>query len=76
MKELSLGKNVSLLQSNIYLVQEYMSKTRVGFSKTLNIILKEWDKYSLEIQKLREREEEDRIKARFDQMKGAKNEKM
>jgi hypothetical protein len=62
-KELSLGKNVSLLQSNIYLVQDYMQKTKRGFSKTLNIMLQEWDKYSLEIQKLRDRERS----LRFDQ---------
>lgn len=71
-QELSLGKNVSLLQSNIYLIQEYMLKTRKGFSKTLNVILKEWDKYSIEIQKLRDREEEERVSQRFAQMKDYK----
>lgn len=66
-KELSLGKNVSLLQSNIYLVQDYMQKTKRGFSKTLNIMLQEWDKYSLEVQKLRDKERA----SRFDQQVAA-----
>jgi hypothetical protein len=67
-----VGKNVSLKLSNLTLIQDYMNKTRKGFSKTLNIMLKEWDKYSLQIQELERRQEEVRKKELFAQMKKAK----
>ena len=37
------GRNVSLQLKNIYLIEDYMDTTKKGFSKTLNMILGEWD---------------------------------
>ena len=45
MPEPKFGKNVSLSMKNIEMINDYMQKTRKGFSKTLNLILKEWEKY-------------------------------
>lgn len=53
MKDVHVGKNVGLKLQNLVLVQQYMFKTRRNFSKTLNIIIEEWDKFSIDIEKLK-----------------------
>lgn len=53
-----------------------MQKTRRGFSKTLNIMLQEWDEYSLQIQKLKEKEHMAKVNAHFDKMSKAKPESL
>jgi hypothetical protein len=45
MKDVFVGKNVSLSLRHMNAIQDYQVKTRRGFSKTLNIILAEWEKY-------------------------------
>lgn len=51
-----VGKNVSLKIENLEVVIGYTNKTRKNFSQTLNIIIEEWDKYSLLIQKIKDQE--------------------
>ena len=53
MKDVSVGKNVGLKLRNLVLIQQYMFKTKRNFSKTLNIIIEEWDRFSLEIEKMK-----------------------
>ena len=53
MKDIHVGKNVGLKLQNLVLVQQYMFKTKRNFSKTLNIIIEEWDKFSIEIERLK-----------------------
>lgn len=50
-REMCFGKNVSFKASNIQIVQEYMNKTKKNFSQTVNIILQEWDTFSIIIMK-------------------------
>jgi len=53
-KEICFGKNVSLKIKNIEIVQGFMHKTRRNFSQTVNIIIEQWDGYSLAMQKIQE----------------------
>ena len=61
-KEMSLSKNISFRARNVQLVINHMNKTKRNFSQTLNIILDEWDKFSLIIQKWNEQQHIDNIK--------------
>lgn len=45
MKDTFFGKNVSLSSTNINRIEEHMIKTHRGFSRTLNLILNEWNSY-------------------------------
>jgi len=62
MKEMCVGKNVGLKLRNVLLIQQYMNKTKRNFSKTLNIIIEEWDHFSLELEKLRRQAEFQQVK--------------
>ena len=48
-----VGKNVTFTLENIALVRDYMNKTRKNFSQTVNIMLQDWDKITIEIAKHR-----------------------
>ena len=61
MKDVHVGKNVGFKLQNLLLVQQYMNKTKRSFSKTLNIILEEWDRFSLEIEKMKHAIENEKI---------------
>ena len=61
MKDIHVGKNCGFKMQNMILVQQYMHKTKRSFSKTLNIILEEWDRYSLEIAKLKRQAENQKM---------------
>lgn len=52
-KYMAIGKNVSLNTKTFGIVAGYMNKTRLSFSKTLNLILLEWDELTLEIQRIK-----------------------
>ena len=56
-KEICFGKNVSLKIKNIEVVQGFMHKTRRNFSQTMNIIIEQWDNYSVALQKLQEEQD-------------------
>jgi len=60
--ETYVGKNVSLKLKNLGVVAGYQNKTRRNFSRTLNIIIEEWDKFSLELQKLKEKQHLDNVR--------------
>lgn len=53
MREINVGKNVGLKMSNLIIIQQYSNKTKQNFSKTLNIIIEEWDKLSVELMKMK-----------------------
>lgn len=50
-KEICFGKNVSLKAGNIQVIQGFQHKTQKNFSATLNIIIEQWDKMSVQIAK-------------------------
>lgn len=58
---LYFGKNVSLRQENIYTVQGFMNKTKKNFSQTLNIIIEEWDKFSIIVQQIKDKQKQQEI---------------
>ena len=72
MKEISVGKNVGLKMSNLRTIQEYQLKTRKGFSKTLNIIIEEWDKITIEFAKIKYKEEDQKLNSKIEDYKKAK----
>lgn len=55
-KEMYFGKNVSLKQKNFSIVAGYMNRTKKNFSATLNIIIEQWDEFSILVQKMREKQ--------------------
>ena len=44
MKEIKVGKNVTLTLQNVLVVEQMMAKTKINFSRTLNFILSDWIK--------------------------------
>ena len=52
-----IGKNVTLTLQNLENIMLYQNKTRKNFSQTLNVMLDQWDEYSLVIQKAQEKQE-------------------
>jgi len=44
MKEIKVGKNVTLTLDNVIVIEQMMKKTRTNFSKTLNYVLSDWIK--------------------------------
>jgi len=58
MRSMKFSKNVTLQGQNIELVQQYMYKTRKNFSATLNIIIGEWDKFSIQIEAIKRAQQE------------------
>ena len=69
-KEPCFGKNVSLKAGNVQIVQGYMNKTRRNFSQTLNIIIEQWDKFSVIIMKYeRDKETKKELKELDDMQK-------
>ena len=60
-REFFVGKNVTLSLKNVEIIRGYMNKTRRNFSKTLNIIIQQWDSISLEIMKIQEKKGIDNV---------------
>jgi len=44
MKNIKVGKNVTLTLDNVLVVEQMMAKTKTNFSKTLNYVLSDWVK--------------------------------
>ncbi len=61
MREQKFSKNVTLKGKNIDNITDYMYKTRKNFSATLNIIIEQWDMYSIQIEKLKIQSEANQI---------------
>lgn len=61
MKDQKFSKNITLKGKNIENITEYMYKTRKNFSATVNIIIEEWDEYSILIQNLKIEQEAKKI---------------
>lgn len=70
-KEICFGKNVSLKAGNIQVIQGFQHKTKKNFSATLNIIVEQWDKFSIIIAKYQREHETKQELKKFDQMKKA-----
>lgn len=54
----SFSKNVTLSTKSIDVVTQMQNKTRDNFSKTLDYIIKDWDKATVMIEKMKYEEEE------------------
>ena len=50
----TFGVSVSLKRETIEIINGFMNKTRANFSQTLNIIVEQWDEFSIELQKYQE----------------------
>jgi len=44
MKNIKVGKNVTLTLDNVLVIEQMMAKTKTNFSKTLNYVLSDWVK--------------------------------
>ena len=53
----TFGVSVSLTNEAIAIINGYMHKTRRNFSQTLNIIVQEWDNFSIAIEKYKRKQE-------------------
>ena len=51
MKEIKVGKNVTLTLNNVLVVEQMMAKTKINFSRTLNYILSDWIKIRTQLAK-------------------------
>jgi len=56
--EIKVGKNVTLTIGAIEIVNGYTNRTKRNFSQTMDIIIKQWDKISIEFKKLKQDIEE------------------
>ncbi len=52
MKNQKFSKNITLKGENIETIQDFQYKTHKNFSATINIIVEEWDKYSIIVKKI------------------------
>ena len=71
-KGMRVGKNVTLEIDNIHTVMNYTYKTRRNFSQTLNIIIEEWDKFSILIEKLKQKQKQEQDFKYLDELKNGK----
>ena len=71
MKEKTFGISLSLTQATIDAVNGYMNKTRQNFSKTLNIIVKEWDEFSIALEKYKRAQLEQQTTTHLNNIKKA-----
>lgn len=55
-----ISKNVTLKLQNLETIMFFQNKTRKNFSKTLNVIIEQWDEYSIMVQKVQEQRELDK----------------
>lgn len=55
--EQSFSKNITLKVGNIEVITGFMNKTKKNFSATVNIIVEEWDRFSIMMMKLKEEQE-------------------
>ena len=51
-RSMYLSKNVTLSTDSFGIVAGYQHKTKTNFSRTLDMIIKQWDKISIEIKKI------------------------
>ena len=61
-RQATYGKSVSLSMQNIDIIEGYQKKTRKNFSQTLNIVLQEWDKFSIMIMRLKQQQQVENMK--------------
>ena len=71
----NFGKNVSLEAEVIQIVAGYQNKTRKTFSATLNIIIKQWDKLSVELERMQRQEIADKTNTHLNNLKNAEVER-
>lgn len=70
-REQCFGKQVSFKAGVIEIINGYMNKTKKNFSATLNIMVEQWDEFSLVVLNLRKEQETQKGLDRFDEMKKA-----
>lgn len=71
-REPSFGKNVSLKAGTIEIISGFMNKTKKNFSETLNIIVRQWDEFSVMFMKMKQDSEIQKEIGHFDEIKEAK----
>lgn len=70
-KMANFGKNVSLEAEVIQIIAGYQNRTKKTFSATLNIIVKQWDSLSAEIEKIQRLKADKEATEYLDDMKKA-----
>ena len=55
-KQPCFGKNVSLKLETVRIIQGFMNKTKKNFSQTVNIMIEQWDEFSIVIQEWKRQE--------------------
>ena len=56
------GRNVTLSMDAIEVIQGYMHRTQMNFSQTTDVIVKQWDRFSLAFEKAQKLSEVNNIK--------------
>ncbi|GAH59263.1 unnamed protein product [marine sediment metagenome] len=72
MKEMRVNRNATFKLGNLELIQDFMYKTKKNFSVTLNVIIEQWDEFSIAIEKARRDQETQKGLEHFDQLQKAK----
>ena len=56
------GRNVTLSMEAIEVIQGYMHRTQMNFSQTTDVIVKQWDRFSLAMEKAQKIKEIEELK--------------
>ena len=56
MREQKYSRNITLKARNIETIEGYMNKSRRNFSQTINIIIEQWDRFSIEMLRMQRTE--------------------
>jgi len=56
------GRNVTLSMDAIEVIQGYMHRTQMNFSQTTDVIVKQWDRFSLAMEKAQKIKEIEELK--------------
>jgi hypothetical protein len=71
-KEQHYSKNVTLSIDAIEVINGYCNRTKQNFSKTLDIIVKEWDNVSVQLERIKRDKEIKENLTYLDQLKNTK----
>jgi hypothetical protein len=65
------SKNVTLSKGSIEIIEGYQNRTRSNFSDTLDQIIKDWDKISVQLMRIKRVEAEKEAEAKIQELKQA-----
>jgi len=66
-----VSKTTTFKSENLEIVQGFMYKTKKNFSVTMNIIIEQWDEFSVAMMKLKEEQETKKGLDHIDEIKKA-----